>query len=55
MVAGPVLAQTMVAPVFMKLGVGSGAVETMRGLMQEEFRKQYPGMAERFQRLDEEL
>jgi hypothetical protein len=55
MVAGPFLAQMFVAPVFMKWGVGSGALETMRGMMQEEFRKQYPGMAERFQRLEKEL
>jgi hypothetical protein len=54
-VAGPFLAQTFVAPAFSRLGLGSGTLETMRGLMQEEFRKQYPGMAERFQRLEEEL
>jgi len=55
MVAGPFLARTLVAPAFAKLGLGTGALQTMRGLMQEEFRKQYPGMAERFQRLEKEL
>ena len=40
MVAGPFLAQRFVAPAFSSLGLGSGALETMRGLMQEEFRKQ---------------
>ena len=55
MVAGPFLAQHFVAPVFSKVGLGSGVLDTMRGLMQAEFRKQYPGMAERFQRLEEEL
>ena len=55
MVAGPFLAQRFVAPAFSSLGLGSGALETMRGLMQEEFRRQYPGMAERFQLLEQEL
>ncbi len=55
MVAGPFLAQTFVAPAFSRLGLGSGALETMRGLMQAEFRKQYPGMAERFHVLEQEL
>jgi hypothetical protein len=55
MVAGPFLAQRVVAPAFSRLGIGSGALETIRGMMQEEFRKQYPGMAERFQQLAEEL
>lgn len=55
MVAGPFLAQNMVAPAFSKLGLGSGVLNTMQGLMQAEFRKQYPGMAERFQQLEAQL
>ncbi|MGH7367274.1 MAG: hypothetical protein ACREK9_12775 [Candidatus Rokuibacteriota bacterium] len=55
MVAGPFLAKTFVAPLFGKLVMGTGAVETIKGLMQAEFRKQYPGMAERFEQLEAQL
>lgn len=54
-VAGPFLAQRFVAPLFGRLGIGTGAVETIRGLMQAEFRREYPGMAERFEQLEIEL
>lgn len=54
MVVGPYFAQTLVAPAFSKLGIGSRVQETMRGLMQEQFRQQYPGMAERFQQLQQQ-
>lgn len=55
MFAGPFLAQTYMAPLLGKLGVGSGAVATLQGLMQTEFRRHYPGMAERFEQLEAQL
>jgi hypothetical protein len=55
MFVGPFLAQTFVAPLFGNLAMGTGAVETIKGLMQAEFRKQYPGMAERFEQLEAHL
>jgi hypothetical protein len=55
LLAGPFLAKTFVAPLFGKLVTDTGAVKTIRGLMQAEFRKQYPGMAERFAQLEAQL
>jgi hypothetical protein len=54
-VAGPFLAKTFVAPLFGKLVMDTGAVATIKRLMQAEFRKQYPGMAERFEQLEAQL
>ena len=55
MVAGPFLAKTFVAPMFGSLVMGTGVVQTIRGLMQAEFRRHYPGMAERFEQLEAQL
>ncbi len=55
MFAGPFIAQTLVGPLFGRLSLGTGAVGTIQGLMQTEFRKRYPGMAERFEELEAQL
>jgi hypothetical protein len=55
MLAGPFIARRAVAPALGRLGLGSGIVAHLRSLMQRQFRADYPGVAEQFERLTAQL